>query len=208
MAYLEISFQTPRERTQITALASGCRKDNKGKSCCKCRIKCFFQLCLCLYCVLSGTHQSEQANFCLHPWNVRLKSRSVLVSTATLWERDTWSTPQPVLVLQATPGQLSPGPKQSLMSGVQSLMQQAASTAGAEWQRCHGGTLRRENVKPLSCPQLPVQDQSPKPRSCCLTCKQAECYSSTVWASWQIRQLKSQGIPIVISQFLTNYAFS
>lgn len=113
-AYLEISFPTFRERTQITASAPSCRKDNKEKSCWKCRIKCLFQLCLCLYSVLRRTHQSEQANvsFCLHLWNKCLKSSSVLVSTVG---KDTCSTPQPIVVLQSTPGQLSPGPRRSLM---------------------------------------------------------------------------------------------
>lgn len=163
MAYLEISFQTPRERTQITALASGCRKDNKGKSCCKCRIKCFFQLCLCLYCVLSGTHQSEQANFCLHPWNVRLKSRSVLVSTATLWERDTWSTPQPVLVLQSTPGQLPPGSK-----AVPDVRGAVPDAAGGQHCRCWVTALPRGNPQTRKCqtPLLPTAPSAgPKPQA-------------------------------------------
>lgn len=161
-----------------------------------------FQLCLCLYSVLRRTHQSEQVNvsFCLHLWNKRLKSSSVLVSTATQWERDTWSTPQPILVLQSTPGQLSPGPKQSLMQQCPGLQVMSNGAASREPQH--------RICQTLSCPQAPVQDQSPKPRSCCLTYKQAECYNSMVWASWQIRQLKFQGIPIVISQFLSNCAFS
>lgn len=125
MAYLEISSQTFRERTQITALPSSCRRDNKEKSCWKWRIKCFYSSFVPVFTVSSeelinlsrrtspsvntecGINVSNPECPCVH---CNAVGKGHLKHSPA-----NFGTPQPILVLQSTPGQLSPGPKQCLM---------------------------------------------------------------------------------------------